>query len=329
MENKKAFSLLKADLSSGNIAGAYLLVGPSAKENKSAALEFARALNCHKASLEFSELSLETTPSDSSFSKGGNKGLDAQRSTRNAQLPCNACISCRKIEEGTHPDLFILDFESQQRLLQLNAPQTEKQKEYHIAAVRSLIHSSMLTPVESPWKIFIIDGAELLSLESANALLKALEEPTPFSSWILLTSNFERILPTVRSRCRKILIQSQNTEPATQNFLELEELAQLFLDGQKEPLKIVTELLAEKKKKERGQAESFLEILAMRYSQKLHEHPLEQTANALFRILQAREELRKNANPQFVLDALLTTLQIESQNESSCHSELGSESQMK
>lgn len=289
---QRAFSLLSADLASGKIAGAYLFAGPSAREKKSASLEFAKALNCQKTDPR------SQIPDTSS---------SIQHPASSIQF-CGACQSCRKINEGTHPDLFILNFENQARLLELNSTQTEKQKEYHIDAVRGLIRSSTLTPAESKWKIFVIEGAELLSLESANALLKALEEPTPFSCWILLASNSERILPTVRSRCRKILFCSKDSNEHEKDFPEIKQLAQSFLEGRKEPLKIASDLLKEKKEKGKGQVESFLEILAMHYSDKLYEKPTEKTANELFQILQAREDLKKNANPQFVLDALLTEL---------------------
>lgn len=330
IRHPRAFSLLSADLSSGNIAHAYIFAGPKSTDPVSAshpsyrgesglrqaALEFAKALNCNK------NQSLVLSP-ESSIDKGERRKDKGDSFNE----PCDSCESCRKIEDGVHPDLFVLDFDSQAELLELVPAAREKQKEYHIEAIRQMIHRSILTPIESKWKIFIIEGAELLSLESANALLKSLEEPTSFSCWILLSFNFERILPTIRSRCRRILFQdlhphphllpSREKETSEESPLplreregvrgEMNELAEKVFSGRVSPLSLSSEVLSSKKDS-RKRAEEFLESLALQLSKKLRERPTTKTADSLAQILQAREDLRRNTNPQFVLEALLTSI---------------------
>lgn len=101
--------------------------------------------------------------------------------------PCNRCNSCFKIDKGIHPDV---------RLYQPEA------KEISIEQIRNLSSQIHLKPFEGRYKVFIIDPAELLSPEAANALLKTLEEPPPNSLIVLITANLSSLLPTIRSRCQ-------------------------------------------------------------------------------------------------------------------------------
>lgn len=71
-----------------------------------------------------------------------------------------------------------------------------------IDQVRELIHVLSLSPYNAKHKIAIIDNAELFTNEAANALLKTLEEPSPSSILILITSDLKRVLPTLISRCQ-------------------------------------------------------------------------------------------------------------------------------
>jgi DNA polymerase-3 subunit delta' len=68
-------------------------------------------------------------------------------------------------------------------------------------AVPDFLH---LTPAEGGWRVVVIDGAEALNTESANAVLKVLEEPPPRAVLILACSAPGRLLPTIRSRCRRL-----------------------------------------------------------------------------------------------------------------------------
>jgi DNA polymerase-3 subunit delta' len=102
---------------------------------------------------------------------------------------CDICASCRKIDSGTHPDVMTISVE-------------EDATQIKIAQVRQLLTLLELQPLEGRNKVFIIDPADSLNLESANALLKGLEEPPENSFFLLITLNVHELLLTVRSRCQ-------------------------------------------------------------------------------------------------------------------------------
>jgi len=112
--------------------------------------------------------------------------------------PCGVCDSCQKIALAKHADVQIIG-------LNRDGNSVEKpQVEISIDQIRQMQHSASLPPFEGRYKVFIIDGAELLSDEAANCLLKTLEEPVGKVMFILLTIN-EGLLPTtVVSRCQRL-----------------------------------------------------------------------------------------------------------------------------
>ncbi len=115
-----------------------------------------------------------------------------------AEPPCGECLSCQKIASGKHADIQTIG------LGQGNSAEARPQAEISIDEIRQLQHSASLPPFEGQYKVFIIDGAELLSIEAANCLLKTLEEPVGKVVFILLTTN-EQLLPaTVISRCQRV-----------------------------------------------------------------------------------------------------------------------------
>lgn len=105
--------------------------------------------------------------------------------------PCPGCLSCRKTAAGTHPDVRWIKPEG---------------KTIKIDQMRSLKSSAYLKPHESYYQIGIISGADQLTPEAANCILKMLEEPPPNTVFILLAANPAALLPTVRSRCRQYLL---------------------------------------------------------------------------------------------------------------------------
>jgi len=100
---------------------------------------------------------------------------------------CDRCPSCRKIEAGTHPDVMMTNVE-------------EDASQIKIAQVRQILSMLDLQPLEGRNKVFIIDPADMMNAEAANALLKGLEEPPENSYFILITVNVHELLLTVRSR---------------------------------------------------------------------------------------------------------------------------------
>lgn len=106
------------------------------------------------------------------------------------EKPCSECVSCQRIFERRHADVQTIG--------------VANRAEISIDQIRDMEHSATLKPFEGQNRVFIIDGAENLSSEAANCLLKTLEEPPPYVFIILLATNERFILPTVRSRCQKV-----------------------------------------------------------------------------------------------------------------------------
>jgi DNA polymerase-3 subunit delta' len=110
--------------------------------------------------------------------------------------PCLECDSCKKIAAGTHADVQVIG------LIQ-NEDDTEA-KLISTEQIKDILHAASLPPFEGKHKVFIIDGAELLSIEAANRFLKTLEEPVEKVTFILLTVNEKSIPSTVISRCQRL-----------------------------------------------------------------------------------------------------------------------------
>jgi DNA polymerase-3 subunit delta' len=110
------------------------------------------------------------------------------RSPRDGE-PCGECESCRLLPSGTHPDFFRL------------SPEPEK-KEIRVDQVRQFIDSLILTSSLGGARVGLIDPAERMNRNAANALLKTLEEPAPGVWLLLVTDEPDRLPVTIRSRCQ-------------------------------------------------------------------------------------------------------------------------------
>lgn len=111
--------------------------------------------------------------------------------------PCGTCLSCLRIAAGEHADV---------RTLGINADAEEGPRTViGIDAVRDdLIASAHLLPYEGRARVYMVQGADRLSTDAANALLKILEEPPPSVLILLLSDDPDGVLPTVRSRCQTL-----------------------------------------------------------------------------------------------------------------------------
>jgi len=160
----RVVSLLQRSLETGALAHAYLFVGPPHVGKMTLALNLAQAVNCEANG-----------------------------------VPCGECASCQKIALAKHADVQIIGLVSNG-----DSAEAKPRAEIGIDQIREMQHSASLPPFEGKHKVFIIDGAELLSTEAANCLLKTLEEPVGKVIFILLTTN-DRLLPaTVVSRCQRV-----------------------------------------------------------------------------------------------------------------------------
>lgn len=113
---------------------------------------------------------------------------------------CGHCVSCIKIDKNIHPDFHIID--------ETVADESGNSDQVKFEAVRQLQKQISFRPYEARKKVFIIDNADHLTAEAANALLKVLEEPPKDSLIILISAKPARIFKTVISRCRILKFSS-------------------------------------------------------------------------------------------------------------------------
>ncbi len=124
---------------------------------------------------------------------------------------CNHCSSCIKFNSDNHPDFMIIN--------------SEDGKSIKINQIRFLQERISEKPIVSNRKVYIINDSDLMTVEAQNCLLKTLEEPPEFAVIILVLSNENKCLSTIKSRCTKIAFQklrnSDLTQYANENNLEV------------------------------------------------------------------------------------------------------------
>ncbi len=101
--------------------------------------------------------------------------------------PCGECESCKSIAAGTHPDVIEIDAASNNS----------------VDEVRDLIDKVKYAPIEGKYKVYIIDEVHMMTPSAFNALLKTLEEPPANVIFILATTEVNKVLPTIISRCQR------------------------------------------------------------------------------------------------------------------------------
>ena len=173
---EKAITFLKRIITSDTIAHAYLFTGIQGIGKTTTAMAFALLINC-----------MDPVDGDG----------------------CKRCSSCKKIIDGNHPDLIIIE------------PDKDK-KGIGINQIREINRHLAFSPALERYRIIIVDPAEKMTDEAANAFLKALEEPPPHNIFILNVRDPGELLPTIISRCQKVPFKPLPTE-AVVNWLIKEE----------------------------------------------------------------------------------------------------------
>jgi DNA polymerase III subunit delta' len=167
----------------GRLSHAYLFGGSALSGLEKVARTLAKTLNCERPLLR----SGATLPSDC----------------------CDQCASCRKIDEELHPDVQWIRPESKSRIIT-------------IEQIRGLMQTISLKPTQALWKVAVIVAADRLNVQAANAFLKTLEEPPPHSTILLLSTERDRILETVVSRCLRLTFSGEtgaSLDPAYLDWL--------------------------------------------------------------------------------------------------------------
>ena len=115
------------------------------------------------------------------------KSLNCLKSEKATTLPCGECELCKGINSGNALDVIEIDAASNTG----------------VENIRELIDRSRFAPAKARWKVYVIDECHMLSTAAFNALLKTLEEPPKQVVFILATTDPQRVLPTILSRCMR------------------------------------------------------------------------------------------------------------------------------
>jgi DNA polymerase-3 subunit delta' len=150
----------------GRMHHAWLITGPEGVGKATLAYRFARRLLAGRPTVE----SLELDAADPVF---------------------------RRVAAGSHADLLTVE-------RMLNEKTKRMKTQIAVEDVRKITGFMSLTPAEGGWRVVVLDGAEDMNQASANALLKILEEPPPRAILLLVCAAPGRLLPTIRSRCRRL-----------------------------------------------------------------------------------------------------------------------------
>jgi len=160
----RALALLQKSLETGSVSHAYMFIGPAHSGKMTLAMDMARALNCE-----------------------------------DVNKPCGQCEPCRKVTDLKHADIQVVGIAGEDPSVE-----SKSKTEISIEQIRQIQHTASLPPFEGKCRVYIIENAELLSVEAANALLKTLEEPESKVVFILLVTDSGLLLDTVVSRCQPV-----------------------------------------------------------------------------------------------------------------------------
>ena len=123
--------------------------------------------------------------------------------------PCGVCRSCVQTKSGNQPDIITISH--------------EKPTSISVDEIRQQLNGDiMIKPYSSPYKIYIIPEADLMTVQAQNALLKTLEEPPEYAIIFLLTENADTLLATIRSRC--VMLKLRNIKDKLVKKYLMEEL---------------------------------------------------------------------------------------------------------
>jgi DNA polymerase-3 subunit delta' len=154
----KAITFLKRIIAGDTIAPAYLFTGIQGIGKTTTAMAFALLINC-----------MDPVDGDG----------------------CKRCSSCKKMIDGNHPDLIIIEPDKNKKGIGINQ-------------IREINRHLAFSPALERYRIIIVDPAEKMTDEAANAFLKALEEPPPHNIFILNVRDPGELLLTIVSRCQKV-----------------------------------------------------------------------------------------------------------------------------
>ena len=188
--NNKIKELLKNAVKSNNVSHSYLFVGKAGVGKKIFAKDLAKKVMC--------------LGSNGGVQNNGVKNNELQNNNvanDNLELDFDNCDSCIKFDANSNPDFSII---------------VPDGKSIKIEQIRNLQAKIVEKPISSSKKVYIIDDADTMTEESQNCLLKTLEEPPEYAMIILIASNENRMLQTIKSRCVIIRFEDLTNEEISQ-----------------------------------------------------------------------------------------------------------------
>ncbi len=135
------------------------------------------------------------------------KSLNCQAFDQPTITPCCKCELCRQIADGSALDIIEIDAASNTG----------------VENIREIIERARFAPTQARWKVYVIDECHMLSTAASNALLKTIEEPPSRVVFILATTNPERVLNTIKSRCQKFDFRRISPSDIFQHLSEIAE----------------------------------------------------------------------------------------------------------
>ena len=135
------------------------------------------------------------------------KSLNCQKFDQPTINPCCECDLCRQISDGNALDIVEIDAASNTG----------------VENIREIIERARFAPTQARWKVYVIDECHMLSTAASNALLKTIEEPPSRVVFILATTNPERVLNTIQSRCQKFDFRRISSNDIFQHLAEIAE----------------------------------------------------------------------------------------------------------
>ena len=135
------------------------------------------------------------------------KSLNCQAFDQPTITPCCKCDLCRQITDGSALDIIEIDAASNTG----------------VENIREIIERARFAPTQARWKVYVIDECHMLSTAASNALLKTIEEPPSRVVFILATTNPERVLNTIQSRCQKFDFRRISPNDIFQHLSEIAE----------------------------------------------------------------------------------------------------------
>jgi len=175
---------------SSSVPHAFLFSGPKGLGKTSAARIAAKIINCEK-----------------------HQDLKLRKSEKEIE-PCNKCSQCISISQGSNVDVLEIDGASNRG----------------IDEIRDLRDKMKLSPARATKKVYIIDEVHMLTTEAFNALLKTLEEPPSHVVFILCTTELNKVLPTILSRCFQIKFTKATSEELVRSFQRIAKNEKINID---------------------------------------------------------------------------------------------------